>query len=106
MKSITVEGFGQGSNGTLVTIGNLELWFSYKTIIAFRESGHTTRVSENCWNVTTGRHLNAIDGGNKADRLPRDRFEAEIQRLLKMNRTQAETIEKLLTKPSTGKVKP
>tara|TARA_R110000868_G_scaffold75115_1_gene216889 strand:+ start:316 stop:579 length:264 start_codon:yes stop_codon:yes gene_type:complete len=54
--------------------------FSYKTIIAFAIGGKVT-VRENDWNVTTGRHLNEIDGGSneaKKARLESADFEAEL----------------------------
>lgn len=51
----------------------LTLWYSYDTVIAFRRHGLLT-VCENAWSTTTGKHLNAIDGGDKANRLRRDQF--------------------------------
>jgi hypothetical protein len=37
--------------------------FSYKTVIAFACGGVVT-VRQNDWSTTTGKHLNAIDGGS------------------------------------------
>jgi flavorubredoxin len=37
--------------------------FSYKTIIAFAINGKVI-VRQNEWSTTTGKHLNAIDGGS------------------------------------------
>jgi len=64
-----------------VQIGSLTLYFSYDTVVAFKD-GINLIVSENCWSTTTGRHLNCIDGGRKKDRLPRDKFEAELEKVL------------------------
>lgn len=55
-------------------------WFSYKTLVAFMKCGpNGTRriVHENDWGPTTGKHLNAIDGGNKKERVD----DATFQRL-------------------------
>ena len=57
-----------------VTIGNLTVWFSYETPIAYQSMHDPLRVCENVWSAATGKHLNAIDGGDKASRLPREQF--------------------------------
>lgn len=64
-----------GAHTLCVQIGPLQVWFSYKTPIAFQLDGHARVVSQNCWAQTTGKHLNWIDGGNKAGRVSRDEFE-------------------------------
>lgn len=57
---------GSGANSMQVTLGrDLDLYFSYKTVIAFRHRG-TLLVRVNDWNTTTGKHLNVIDGGSAA----------------------------------------
>tara|TARA_E500000305_G_C3817586_1_gene141350 strand:- start:10 stop:465 length:456 start_codon:yes stop_codon:yes gene_type:complete len=53
---------------------NLRVFYSYSTPIALRIDGHL-KVSENCWSVTTARHLTWIDGGNKKSRLKREDFQ-------------------------------
>jgi hypothetical protein len=50
------------SNFTRIDTGKVTIWFSYRTPIAFRVDGHEIVVRENSWNVTTGKHLNQIDG--------------------------------------------
>lgn len=70
-------------NSRAVKIGKLTLYFSYDTVIAFSEEGHLTRVCENVWSNTTGKHLNFIDGGNKKDRLPYEIFKKELKKTLK-----------------------
>lgn len=62
------------------SFGNAKVWFSYKTIVAFRTSETGLVVSENCWGPTTSKHLNWIDGGNAAKRLPRDKFKELLKK--------------------------
>jgi len=60
---------------------NWQLWFSYRTLIAFRKTGNIdTRVnnffiSRNAWSVTTGKHLYWIDSDH-TKRLDFEVFEA------------------------------
>lgn len=54
-------------------------WFSYKTLVAFC-GDHGRKVRQNDWGPTTGKHLNAIDGGDKKNRLPAAEFEAAFAR--------------------------
>lgn len=73
------------ANFVAVTVGPLELWFSYQTIIAFRDARQAqrgARVIRNYWSTTTGGHLNHIDNGNKATRLDASDFELELGQAL------------------------
>lgn len=70
-----------GAHALRVSVGSLNLYFSYKTCIAF-ENGRGLKVSENVWGPTTGKHLNWLDSGNKKKRLPRAQFEQELAELL------------------------
>jgi hypothetical protein len=54
--------------------GDLDIYFSYKTPIAFRFNGSLI-VRKNDWGTTTGKHLNAIDNGNKKERKDSETFE-------------------------------
>lgn len=54
---------------TTLYIGDKRVYFSYETPIAFW-NGSELFVSENEWSRTTGRHLNAIDGGDRFNRIP------------------------------------
>ncbi len=74
-----------GAHSLEVDIGNLTLYFSYDTVIAFSD-GQGRKVSENAWGTTTGKHLNWIDGGDKKSRLPRKQFEAELNKVLKQHK--------------------
>lgn len=66
---------GETADAHRVTINNLELFFSYQTLVAFRPAaGGRVVVCENVWSNTTGRHLTAIDGGTRDKRLPRQEF--------------------------------
>ncbi len=54
------------------------IYFSYKTPVAF--SAHGKRyVRVNDWSTTTGKHLNAIDGGDKKARITGAEFERLMQ---------------------------
>jgi hypothetical protein len=66
--------FMENNNLVKVTVGTLELWFSYNECIAFAAPGYGLVVHENDWGVGTGRHLNAIDGGGNAPRFPHGEF--------------------------------
>jgi len=66
-----------------VNVGELVLWFSYETIIAFSTpETHGRVVCENAWGTTTGKHLNWIDHGNKEDRLNYETFSAKLKETL------------------------
>lgn len=72
-----------GVNSLCVSIGDITLWFSYQTVVAYQMPHQDSPVvSENLWGPTTGRHLNAIDGGVKKSRVNRGLFEAALQRAL------------------------
>lgn len=76
------------NNLTQVNISDLTLWFSYETVVAYREPQGERVVSENVWSVTTGRHLAEIDGGVKVnkDRLPHDEFQKRLTKVLRRYR--------------------
>lgn len=50
------------------------IYFSYRTPVAF-QSRERLVVRENDWGPTTGKHLNAIDAGNKKARIAGAEFE-------------------------------
>ena len=71
-----------GSNFTNVQLGNLIVNFSYTEPISFAYKGQrTTRV--NAWGPTTGKHLNACDGGDKASRVSGEDFETLLDCIIK-----------------------
>ncbi len=63
------------ANAQVFDIGYLRVWYSYKTPVAFMVLGQPKVVRENDWGPTTGKHLNAIDGGDKRSRVPSADFE-------------------------------
>lgn len=66
IKLVTIQ-----SNFYRVEFKNIDLYFSYETIIAFGKDGYIT-ASENMAGSTTGKHLNLIS--EKKNRLPREKF--------------------------------
>ena len=60
-----------GAHALRVDVGLLTVWYSYHTPIAFRSPGGPRVVHVNDWGPTTGRHLNDIDGGDKAAKAAR-----------------------------------
>jgi len=70
-----------GSHTQRIDVGNLSLWFSYDTVIAFRTPNAGFFITENVWGPTTGKHLNWIDP-NKARRLKSDDFDERLEAAL------------------------
>jgi hypothetical protein len=68
------EGRSKQHNTSGVTIDGRDYWFSYETIVAFRDKTGEKFVRENEWGPTTGKHLNWIDGGDEKTRLSADKF--------------------------------
>ncbi len=58
--------------------GDRSVWFSYKTQIAFQSAASGLVVRQNDWGPTTGRHLNAVDGGARGDRIDSETFETQL----------------------------
>jgi hypothetical protein len=52
---------------------NLRVYYSYTTPVALEIDG-VLKVSQNQWTITTAKHLNWIDDGNKKDRLKPEEF--------------------------------
>lgn len=57
------------------------LWFSYKTLVAFAVNDMRV-VRENDWGTTTGKHLNHIDGGCKANRVKSAEFQEKYKEMV------------------------
>ena len=62
--------------------GVLQVWFSYQTPVAYSVMDGPKRVRRNEWGPTTGKHLNAIDGGDKPSRIDGGQFESSLSKLL------------------------
>lgn len=69
------------NNAYCVELGNLTLYFSYETIIAFDSPESGLIIRENDWSATTGKHLNAIDS-DKSIRINGSEFEESLKKLL------------------------
>jgi hypothetical protein len=72
----------RNTNFHWVRVGSLTLYFPYRTVVAFDDGPTGTVVSENVWSVTTGRHLNELDGGDKKSRVPHDEFVKKLSESL------------------------
>lgn len=68
-------------NFTRIDINDTEFYFSYDTIVAFRNRQGQLRCIKNYWSTTTGKHLNYICPNHSA-RLEKDQFQAELDELL------------------------
>lgn len=66
-----------GVNSLEFTIGNLSVYFSYKTPVAFISARTGLVIRENDWGSTTGKHLNWIDD-DKSKRISGDEFEKQL----------------------------
>lgn len=85
--SIRVSNYGNYSSSNygssrLVSIGQLDFYFSYETVIAFNSPKTGLVIRENDWSTTTGKHLNAINE-NKKIRINGEEFERQLENLLK-----------------------
>lgn len=69
----------QNNKATVVTLGDMEILFSYETVVAFREFRGSWMVSENVWGPTTGRHIMGETMTAPADRIPRADFLALVE---------------------------
>ena len=50
-------------NSLAFQLGDVTVYFSYETPVAFEAPGHGLVVRVNDWGPTSGKHLNWIDGG-------------------------------------------
>lgn len=69
-----------GANSLRLEFDKLTLYFSYETVIAFREGGELT-IRKNDWSSTTGKHLNEIND-NKKLRIDGEVFEQKLKEVL------------------------
>jgi hypothetical protein len=66
-----------GAHALVFSMAKGDVYFSYKTPVAFRTFKTGLVVRENDWGPTTGKHLNAICTDKKT-RIPGDQFEQEL----------------------------
>jgi len=72
-----IETFGNSPTAQVVVIGPLEVYFSYGTLVAFRDTDGDLVVCRNVWGRTTGKHINAL-GVAKEEQLTEADFEAHF----------------------------
>jgi hypothetical protein len=87
---IRVKRCGNTAASTLSLGQNLDLYYSYDTIIGFR-NGNSVVVMRNYWGPTTGRHINAIDP-DVSHRVSEDEFEKKLSYALASRGVPAELI--------------
>lgn len=63
-----------GVNSLMVDLGEIDLYYSYETIVAYRDAQEGLVCCENVWGVTTGKHLNWIQSDKKS-RVKRNEFD-------------------------------
>ena len=71
------------NNAKLVKVNDVSFYFSYETLVAIN-TGKNLKVIKNYWGPTTGKHLNAIDGGDQAAkdiRLEKEQFEGFVKQI-------------------------
>jgi hypothetical protein len=80
-------------NFTRVTVGEVEIYYSYKTPIAFwsREMARYI-VRKNDWGPTTGKHLSYIDCGQKDSRVDGATFERLLNATLDLHVIEEEPV--------------
>ena len=72
---------GYSSDQKILYIGELTLYFSYSTVVAFYTPDTRLVISENVWSSTTGKHLNYIDR-DKNKRVDNNKFEDKLEEVL------------------------
>lgn len=60
------------NNFRIIELGDVTIYYSYKTVIGFYTPKHGLVASENVWGTTTGKHLNLFS--NYEERIPREKF--------------------------------
>jgi len=79
---IKIEYPNRNTKSLTVSVGELTLYFSYETLIAFDCPRYGFWISENVWGTTTGRHLNEIHP-DKTLRVGNFAFNAQVELMLK-----------------------
>ena len=69
------------TNLTKFSLGNLDIYFSYNTAVAFEDSQANLVISQNQWSSTTGKHLSYISK-DVSDRIPYDQFTKELEKAI------------------------
>lgn len=77
MVSFTNMNENSAKNFNRVTVGRIDLYFSYETVVAFQLGGEDIVISENNWGTTTGKHLNWINT-DKSIRVSSEEFTKQL----------------------------
>lgn len=92
-----------GAHCMCVEVGPIDLYYSYRTLVAFRAPGIGLVVHENIWGPTTGKHLKWIDNGNKSSRVSSTEFDAKWKQVTEkyffddtLTPFQAETVKEMV----------
>ncbi len=70
-----------GAHTLKMDLGEIELYFSYETIVAYCDGKDGLVCSTNRWGVTTGKHLNWIED-NKKNRKDREVFDEMLKKAI------------------------
>lgn len=82
MNNFNIYPLGRGNNGKHIEIGNIEIFVSYQTVIAYRTPEDGLVARENDWSSTTGQHMAAIPGNYKEDRISGALFDEKFNKML------------------------
>jgi hypothetical protein len=69
-------------NFSVVELGEITIYFSYETPIAYYSRQHGRAIRKNDWGPTTGKHLNYVDSGSVSERIDGRKFEFQLGLLL------------------------
>lgn len=69
-------------NFSCVKLGELEVWFSYRTPIAFRVGYGPIVVRVNEWGATTGKHMAYLGNRDRLGRISGMEFERQLGEVL------------------------
>jgi hypothetical protein len=85
--------YKEGSNSSAVAFrdenSGFTYFYSYNTLVAFEHTLSGLVVRENVWGVTTGKHLNAIDGGSVDAKIERVTYYEDFKKKLEETQTQS-----------------
>lgn len=71
----------RGKQGKELVLGDVTIYFSYSTPVAYFSPDEGFVISENVWSVTTGGHLNAINS-DKDIRISNTLFKEKLDQLV------------------------
>lgn len=66
-----------GAHTLVMDLGDLEIFYSYKTIVAYQDIQDGLVCSVNQWSTTTGKHLNWIQS-DKSKRVSPELFDSML----------------------------